>query len=190
METRRTRPPYASAADGVSGPSWLGPDICMKSSLSSVMSSSRDGRGGVGRCSRSSMKSHRRTLFMNWRRKTKTQTQTQFINYKSHVHLSCWTTTVSQRAGCGLWPGRFPRSSAVSAAGPVLLGSRLGKREDTNTSLRTDTNRDPDRSTYRPSYCRHTKNNIYHIVYSFCVVFYHFIACIIFYCCLVQLTLF
>lgn len=56
---------YCSELGGVSGSSWLGPDICMKSSLSSVMSSSRDGRGGAECCSRSSMKSHRRTLFMN-----------------------------------------------------------------------------------------------------------------------------
>lgn len=82
--------------------------------------------------------------------------------YKLQLHpwaRSGWTTTLNQNFGCGFWPGHSPRSSAVSAAGRVPLACRLGRHEDTNTSPRTDMNPDPDRSTYRPSYCRDTKNN-------------------------------
>lgn len=75
--------PHCSAPG--SALSWLGPDICMKSSLSSEMSSSRDCRAAGGRCSRSSMKSHKRTLFINWGKQTKTAL---LKNYKSlHTEL-------------------------------------------------------------------------------------------------------
>lgn len=65
---------YWSEGERGSASSTLGPDICRKSSLSSVMSSLKECRGGTECCSRSSMKSHSRTLFMNY---THTHTQEQ-----------------------------------------------------------------------------------------------------------------
>lgn len=96
------------------------------------------------------------------------QTRTLLINYKTH---ECWADELQLSIKIvkiinGFWPGRSPRSSAVSAAGRVLLGFRLGRREDTNTCLRTDTNPDPDRSTYRPSYCRDTREQPNHLYFN------------------------
>jgi hypothetical protein len=118
-----------------------GPDICMKSSLSSLTSSCG---WATLRCSRSSMKSHRRTEFRNYNPTTHRRSVTMML-VKYYIVAGIGSSTV---------PSRSPQSPAACGVCPARPAFHQGKHACRNTSLQTDRFPGPGQSIYTASYCK------------------------------------